>query len=185
MNANGLAMLANPQPCGHLVYPYNEEGHLLDAVALFTSAGLRKGEAVVLVITGEHERALREYLAVDGFDLPALERTGQLVWMDALELLSTFLFDGIIDELVFSNKVGGLIRTAMSSGGKSRPVRVFGEMVNLLWTDSPHATERLEQLWNTVIAEHEVPLLCAYALGGSRATCLPESLIACHSHALA
>jgi hypothetical protein len=35
-----------------------------------------------------------------------------------------------------------------------------------------------------VIAAHSVPLLCAYALAGTRPNVLPESLQSCHSHAL-
>jgi hypothetical protein len=64
-------------------------------------------------------------------------------------------------------------------------VRAFGEMVDLIWTSSPTATHHLEQLWNRVIEAHSVPLLCAYSLGGSRPAELTESLMACHSHAVA
>jgi hypothetical protein len=185
MNSYGLSMLANPAPCGHIVFPYTHESHWLEAVTLFASAGLGKNEAVLLVTTTEHAAILRTRLVEEGFDMHALERSGQLVWGDAAELLSTFVFDGIVDELVFKNKIANMIQTAMFSGGINRPVRVFGEMVSLMWTDNPHATERLEQLWNDVIAAHKVPLLCAYALAGSKATQLPQSLVTCHSHAIA
>ncbi|HEV2690724.1 MAG TPA: MEDS domain-containing protein, partial [Bryobacteraceae bacterium] len=69
MNANGLAMLADPEPCGHIVFPYSEEAQLIAAVALFASAGLGKTEAVVLVMTPEHKVELRERLKEDGFDV--------------------------------------------------------------------------------------------------------------------
>jgi hypothetical protein len=120
----------------------------------------------------------------EGFNLKQLERTGQLICEDAGNLLSTFMFDGTIDELVFKTKVGKLIERAKVSGGKSRPVRVFGEMVDLIWTSKPQTTQRLEELWNDVIEAYSVPLLCAYSLTGTKPSELPTPLLACHSHAI-
>jgi len=50
MNPSAAAILNNPQPCGHIVYPYTDETQIAEAVCLFTSAGLRKGEAVLMVM---------------------------------------------------------------------------------------------------------------------------------------
>lgn len=185
MTDNSLAMLADPQPCGHMVLPYNHDEQLIDAVAVFATAGLAKDEAVILVTTQAHKTSLWDRLKVQGFSIRALESSGQLVWVDAEKLLSSFAFDGIIDELVFTTKIGALINHAAISGGKSRHVRVFGEMVNLLWTDNMIATEKLEQLWNNVVESHRVPLLCGYALARIGGEQFPESLTACHSHSLA
>jgi hypothetical protein len=85
---------------------------------------------------------------------------------EAEDLLSSFIFDGIIDEQVFKSKIGRMIRNAKAAGEERRPVRVFGEMVSLIWQSKPQATQRLEELWNEVIQEQSVPLLCAYALTG-------------------
>ena len=65
-----------------------------------------------------------------------------------------------------------------------RPVRVFGEMVNFIWQSRQSASERLEGLWNDVIRERSIPLLCAYGLAGSRARPFPPLLTVCHSHAV-
>ena len=51
-----------------------------------------------------------------------------------------------------------MIEKAKAAGG-DRPVRVFGEMVS----GAPGAA-----LWNEVIAEQSVPLLCADALAGTK-----------------
>ncbi len=184
MNAKAAELLSNPQPCGHIVYPYTDESQVADAVALFASAGLRKGESVHLVMTEAHCGPIMERLRNDGFDVEALINSGQLVCEEAAKLLSSFMFDGIIDELVFKAKVSGMIERAKAAGGQ-RPVRVFGEMVSLIWQSRPQATERLEQLWNEVIQQHFVPLLCAYALAGTKPDAFPEALMGCHSHALA
>ncbi|HEY6393443.1 MAG TPA: MEDS domain-containing protein [Bryobacteraceae bacterium] len=187
MNSKGAAILANPHPCGHIVYPYTDETQVSEAVCLFASAGLRKGEAVILVMTSDHTQPIRRRLEQEGFNLRQLERAGQLICEDAKDLLSTFTFDGVIDERVFKTKLGKLIEAAKASGGNrtERAVRVFGEMVDLLWKSNLRTTQRLEELWNEVIDAHSVPLLCAYSLAGPKPRDLPAPLLACHSHAIA
>jgi hypothetical protein len=65
-------------------------------------------------------------------------------------------------------------------------VRAFGEMVSLLWRVDTAAAVRLEELWNNVIEEHELALLCTYSLNGSDAHgALPACLVTPHSHDLA
>ncbi len=184
MNAKAAAILSNPQPCGHIVFPYTDESQVAEAVCLFASAGLQKGESVLLVMTEAHYEPILERIGRAGFDLNALRRSGQLTCEKAGELLSSFLFDGIIDEFVFKSKIDGMIKKAKMAGGERRKVRVFGEMVSLIWQSRPQATERLEELWNEVIQEQSVPLLCAYALSGAKPGAFPESLLACHSEAL-
>jgi KaiC/GvpD/RAD55 family RecA-like ATPase len=184
MNSKGAAILANPDPCGHIVYPYTDETQVAEAVCLYATAGLRKGEGVVLVMAADHYQPIRRRLEREGFNLRQLERIGQLICEDARSLLSTFMFDGTIDELVFKAKVGKLIERAKVSGGKGRPVRVFGEMVDLIWESNPRTTQRLEELWNDVIAAYSVPLLCAYSLAGTKLSEFPAPLRACHSHAI-
>ena len=180
MSPKSAAILTDPHPAGHIVYPYTDETQVAEAVSLFASAGLRKGESVLLLISGHHRDPICHRLEAQGFDLRELEAAGQLIWKDSHDLLSTFMFDGIIDEHVFKTKIGGLIEKA-KAGRKTenRPVRVFGEMVNEIWKTFPTATERLEQLWNDVIETHAVPLLCAYSLVGAKPNALPHSLLEC------
>jgi hypothetical protein len=181
MNSRAAAILSNPEPRGHIVYPYTDESQVADVVCLFAGAGLRKGEAVLLVMTEAHCEPVLSRLRSEGFDVAALTKSGQLVCEDAGKLLSSFLFDGIIDEYIFKSKISDMIAQAKSG---DRSVRVFGEMVSLIWQSRPQATERLEELWNEVIEEHSVPLLCAYALSGTKPERFPLELIACHSHGL-
>jgi hypothetical protein len=184
MSPNSVALLINPEPASHIVYPYTDAEHIAKAVSLFAGSGLSKGEAVILVMARDHFASVRERLSSEGFSLAALEANGQLVCYEAESLLSKFLFDGIIDELKFTTTISGLIQKAKQRGA-NRPVRVFGEMVSLIWETHPDATERMEELWNQVVSRHCVPLLCAYSLNGPQANTLPAGLLACHSHALA
>ena len=74
--------------------------------------------------------------------------------------MQRFLVDGEPDPREFERVVGGLIREAAAAG---RPVRVYGEMVALLW-DAGHvnAAIALEDLWNRLARELPFSLLCAY-----------------------
>lgn len=49
MNPKASALLVDPHPCGHIVYPYTDRNLLAQAVCLYASAGLRKNEAVILI----------------------------------------------------------------------------------------------------------------------------------------
>jgi hypothetical protein len=185
MNSTGIELLSNPGPCAHIVYSYTNDAQLADAVCLFTSSGLQKGEAVLLVLSRLHYDPVRQRLEREGFNLADLEETGQLVCENAKNLLSSFMFDGIIDEHKFKTKIDRMIEKAKLGTGtrKHGLVRVFGEMVDLIWAPHPKATARLEELWNDVLKVHSVPLLCAYSLAGTP-NALPQHLVSCHSHAI-
>src|ERR1700694_5274836 len=98
MNSKAAEILSNPQPCGHIVFPYTDESQLADAVCLFASAGLRKGEAVLLVMTQAHCGPILVRLEREGFDVEALSKSGQLICEEAGKLLSSFVFAGNVDE---------------------------------------------------------------------------------------
>src|SRR5258708_36519072 len=99
MDSKGAAILADPHPCGHIVYPYTDDTHVTEAVCLFASAGLKKGEAVVLVMTTGHRKPILLRLEQAGFNLKDFGKSGQLLCEGAGNLLSTFRSDGGIDRL--------------------------------------------------------------------------------------
>ena len=182
MTLAGAEILTNPDLCAHIVYPYANDDQMVEAVCLFASAGLRKDESVLLVMTDVHQGPVRQRLGDNGFDFAKLESTGQLVCADADQLLASFVFRGIIDEYRFKTTIGDLIVKARVRSA-TRSVRVFGEMVDLMWASNPKATHRMEELWNEVIAAHSVPLLCAYSLSGERPA-LSSNILDYHSHAV-
>ena len=184
MNSSAAAILCDPRPSEHIVCSYADDNDLADAVTLFASAGLAKKEAVILVVTAKHSDLIRRRLEHEGFNVPELQESGRLLLADAGDVLATFLLDGIINEQRFKTGLGSMIDAARQHVARTRPVRLFGEMVDLIWISNPDATLRLEQLGNEVIESHSVTVLCAYAVGGSKPTSLPAPLLACHSHAL-
>lgn len=54
MNFYGAAVLANPHPCGQIVYLYTDENLVGQAVCLFSSAGIRDWEGVILIMAADH-----------------------------------------------------------------------------------------------------------------------------------
>jgi hypothetical protein len=182
MNAKGTALLIDPHPCGHIVYPYTDEGLVGQAVALYASSGLRANEGVVLIMSSEHCEPIKLRLRLEGINVEAHERSGQLTCATTEELLETFMRNGSLDEGMFHSTIGNLIHRAKTTGkGRPRRVRLFGEMVSQLRNSDMVATTRLEELWGEVIQDHSVALLCTYALQNVEDQ-LPDHLIALHSH---
>ena len=179
-------ILASPSHCSHIVYPYSDDRHLVDAVGFYTASGLAREGAVILIVTEAHRYAIKKYLKSDG-DVEALEASGQLSFLDAAEMMSIFMVEGMPDPQLFKAGTKALIERARRDerAGCNRRVRLFGEMVNLLWPTNSAAAERLEELWNETIKEYSAPLFCAYSVGGSGREQLSESLIKAHSHAMA
>src|SRR5579864_3933315 len=98
MNSSVAAVLCDPHPSDHIVYSYADDNDLADGVVLFASAGLLKNEAVILVVAAKHTDVIRQGLEQEGFDMPELQESGQLVFANAEDVLASFLLDGIIDE---------------------------------------------------------------------------------------
>jgi hypothetical protein len=155
------SLLRSPQPRDHVVQLYTDEGFLIRAVTHYLSAGLVDGEAAVLVATPGHVTAVCESLGTT-LDVAAAQARDQLVLLDAETCLARFLVDGHPDRAAFLALAHGVLDRAQAAGhGK---VRVFGEMVNLLWEHDLPAALALETLWSEVLDERPVCLLCAYRL---------------------
>lgn len=184
MNAKSAAILTNPHPCGHIVYPYTDELLVSEAVSLFAGSGLRNGEGVILIMTKAHCDSITSRLKSEGFEIEALAKLGRLFCISAEELLSVIMVDEAPDPDIFSTVVGRMItRSRMSTGkGAAAKVRAFGEMVSLIWNSDLGATISLEEMWNAIIDKHRVSLMCTYALNGRDR--IPDSLQLLHSHSM-
>jgi hypothetical protein len=190
MTSKIASLLTNPQLHSHIVYPSTDESLIAEAVGVFASAGLKKGEAVVLVTTAPRLEVIEQHLAADGLDVKNLVKSGQLAFLEASELMSIFLTDGMPDASLFKAAVSVVIGRASvdPATGKPRKVRIFGEMVSLLYMGSnTPAAERLEEFWNELVEAHSISLFCAYSLGVNSANGekLPKSLLDVHSHHIA
>ena len=188
MNPKASALLVDPHPCGHIVYPYADRALLAQAVCLYASAGLRKNEAVILIVRRDNCPAITGALWQQGFDLQSLQTTGQFNCLLAEEMLPHFMVDGMPDEEKFKALAEGWIGRARASVGsdqKGPNIRAFGEMVCLLWNSNLRAAARLEELWGDLIKANSFSLLCSYELTGPAPKTLATELVACRAHNLA
>jgi len=176
-------LLVQPLARDHVVQLYRDERYLVEAVALFTGIALGKGESVVLVATPAHLQGIERRLEANGFSVDDVKHWGQLTVRDAAETLSGFMVNDMPDPVLFKTIVGSVIQRA-AAGSRNGKVRVYGEMVNLLWRSNSAATVRLETLWNEVIHAHSISLFCAYHVDGhdGERRHFPSDLRDAHSH---
>ncbi|MGH8995610.1 MAG: MEDS domain-containing protein [Acidimicrobiales bacterium] len=167
----------------HVVHFYDHDAGLARLVGDYLGTGLVAGEGAVLVATPAHREAIEAHLAGSGIDVAAVVAAGSLCSLDAEATMARFLVDHRPDVGRFEAAVGGIIRRA---GRGERRVRVFGEMVAVLWeANRVTAAMELESLWNGLIARSSFSLLCAYhcASIGADAQAL-EHLCSLHSAVL-
>ncbi len=137
---------------------------LVDSACEYLTTGLRNGETVLAVATAGHRDVLMAALAAGGLDPDGARRSGRLAFMEAERLLAQFMVAGHPDAAAFEAHVGTAVRRLT---GLRREIRVFGEMVSLLWeAGDPKAALELEDLWNDLRAETPFALLCGYRCRG-------------------
>jgi anti-sigma regulatory factor (Ser/Thr protein kinase) len=141
---------------------YDADQDLVAAVASFLHGALAGAGTAVVIATARHRAALATDLAGRGWRLDALTASGRYVVIDAGDTLARFMRDEQPDPDELTEVIGGLLEQAANGPG---PVRVFGEMVDLLWNDGnvPAAIE-LESLWNDLARRHTFALFCGYAM---------------------
>ena len=90
------------------------------------------------------------------------------------------MVNGWPDEELFTNTVNDIITRARGNG---RKVRVFGEMVAVLWAEgNAGATVRLEHLWNELQTHEHFPLFCAYPRSGFTQDAAVSMQMICDTH---
>jgi hypothetical protein len=176
-------LLVEPLARDHVAQLYRDERFHIEAVTLFTGIALGKGEGVVLVATPPHIQGIERRLETNGFCVEDVKKWGQLTVRDAAETLSSFMVDDVPDAVLFKTIIGSFIQNTAASA-RSGKVRVYGELVNLLWPENLAAVRRLEVLWNEVIQAHSISLFCAYRVDGDEDEVrhFPSDLRAVHSH---
>lgn len=143
---------------GHAVQFYADDAELIASVTGYLGECLSAGGSAVVVATEAHRSGIRAGLAAGasaGAGLP-----GRLIMVDAAGLLDDFMTGGHLDHSRFQAIAEDLITRAAVAG---QPVRVYGEMVALLW-DAGQVTLalELETMWNDLAAWLPFSLLCGY-----------------------
>ena len=165
---------------------YSDDVSLLDGFTQFVGAALKAGNSAIVVATESHRDSLRPRLQAEGLDIAAAIDQGRYISLDAVEMLSTFMVNGMPDPIRFFNVADDLLlNAAKAAKGEAPRVAVCGEGVALLWVHgNPEAAIRLEHLWNEIVKSYDVDVFCGYALGsfeGGIGSHIFDKLCAVHS----
>jgi signal transduction histidine kinase len=150
----------------HSVHFYEEDSFLLDSLSQLIGTALVAGDTAIVVATAAHRDGLAKRLKAQGLDLEMIARLGRYCTLDAAETLHTFMLNDAPDTTLFNVFTGHFLSSvrAAAKGGSQRLV-LFGEMVNLLWSEGKiEAALKLEQLWNDLARTHAFQLHCAYPM---------------------
>jgi PAS domain S-box-containing protein len=150
--------------CGHdhLVQFYASDEFLVETVAAFLVPALRNGDAAIVAATAAHRQAFDSALAHAGIDVDAAVREGRYLTYEASDLLSRFMVHGTPDATCFRDTIGAVMDCVSGDG---RALRVYGEMVALLYDDGDaDSAVALEDFWNDLADSHAFELLCAYPM---------------------
>jgi anti-anti-sigma factor len=148
---------------GHVVQFYKSDATLADSVRRHLEPAMRDGECVVVVATKAHRDLFEVTLVGADLDLDGARADGRYVDLDAEEVLSSFMVDGVPDKALFDAVIGALVARLSKP---ERAVRIYGEMVAVLWAAGNAAGAiALEDLWNDLRLSLRFSLLCAYPTG--------------------
>ena len=147
-------------PHEHIAQFYESDDILLESLASFVLSGLDRGESVVVVVTADHLSALNRILRDADADIEGAAADDRYITIDVEWGLANLMVKGWPDEQRFVDLTDLLLRRA---GANFRPVRIFGEMVAVLW-ERGHtaAVVRLEQMWQQFCSTNWFSLYCAY-----------------------
>jgi hypothetical protein len=160
IQADAMSVTGTPSP-EHIVQFYDAESELVECVASYLSTGFAAGERGVAIATHAHLVAIENRLTREGFDMANARHRGIYVPLNAADMLSKFMQNGRPDAARFCER----LTAAINPSGSKRPVRAFGEMVAILWSEgNASAALELETMWNELIAREHFQLLCAYPM---------------------
>jgi hypothetical protein len=180
-----VAHPAAPSGHFHAVQFYKDENSLVSLVAKFLADGFKQTQPGVIIATPEHRAAIEERLGAYHLDVRRLKQLGDLVVLDAREVLDTIMADAMPHPRLFSHVIGTVFEQ-VARVHPDRPIRAYGEMVNVLWKDGMGAAAiRLETLWNELARSHNFKLLCGYSMGNFYKDAAVGEIARQHSHLLA
>src|SRR5688572_7530581 len=115
----------------HAVCFYEDSPSLVRTVARFIGEGLAASQAAVIVATASHGASIRDQLTADQVGFTARIERGEVLILDADEVLNRLMVDDRPDAERFEDTINPILDKA--AGPRKRLVRIYGEMVDVLW----------------------------------------------------
>jgi MEDS: MEthanogen/methylotroph, DcmR Sensory domain len=149
----------------------SDDASLLDGFTHFIGTALKAGNAVIVVATESLRDSLLPRLQANGLDVGHVIEQGRYISLDPVEMLSTFMVNGMPDPVRFSKITGDLILSAAkAANGERRRVAACGECAPLLYAEGKaEAAIQLEHLWNEIAKSYDVDVFCGYPMGSFQA----------------
>ena len=145
---------------GHVVLFYRNQEELAGRVSEYLLPAVAGDGVAIVLATPDHRKSVERRLARAGVDVAAARAQGSYVALDASDTIRGFMVADWPDPASFWQKVTPLLQHAAEVG---QPIRVFGEMVALLWdTGLVNAAIEVEAMWNELGGQYPFSLLCAY-----------------------
>ena len=165
----------------HVVLFYRDERELSERVGEYLLPVIQDGGVAIVLATPDHRRSFDGHLAEAGVDVAAASARGCYLAPDISETMRGFMVASRPDPARFWQALSPLLRQAARTG---QPVRIFGEMVALLWDAGlVDAAIEVEAMWNELGAQYPFSLLCAYpAQPVACAHQLDALTEVCHAH---
>jgi hypothetical protein len=166
----------------HAVRFYESDRSLARIVAEFLADGFEAGNPGIVVATPSQRAAIIRELTERSLDVVELQRSHDLLLLDAKDTLSIFMTEGKPDGARFNDQICQVIERC--AGGRPEcTVRIFGQMVDVLWQEGERdAAIRLEVLWNQLAQTKAFSLLCGYAMGSFYKDANFDDVCRQHSH---
>jgi len=166
MTPRGKVALLSEAPAGRHVCQFESESDpLAESIALFAAGGLQRGDAVVLVAPPEQTDIVIALLERDKLDTDAALESGQLLMLSSRSLLAEVSSDGVPDLERLKGMLDAFLQRIPAEW--SRGIRVYGEMVNVLWCGGyPELAVKLEDHWNELARSRPLSVFCGYTLDG-------------------
>jgi MEDS: MEthanogen/methylotroph, DcmR Sensory domain len=154
-----VAEIVNTQQGDHAVV-FHHDNELASLVGSYLLGAINDGGVAVIVATPEHRLWVNAWLMQAGLDLGTVTGNGSYIVLDARQTMNRFVLSDWPDAAAFWHTMSPVLATA---GRRNRPVRVFGEIVALLWDAGlAEPAIELEALWNEMARHFSFSLLCAY-----------------------
>jgi hypothetical protein len=148
-----------PGSSDHAVLFY-DGSELVERVGEFLLGAMNDGGVGVIVAAPDHRTWVNAWLTRAGADLAAARANRSYVVLDADATMRAFMINGRPDPAGFWRTISPVL---IGAGGRKGPVRVYGEMVALLWEAGlVTAAIDVEALWNEIGARYSFSLLCGY-----------------------
>lgn len=145
----------------HEAQIFDDKTSMATAVADYVDVGWQAGDTVLIVATAPHWASIRQRLETIGVPVAEAITSGRLIVRDAWQTLGGLQWQARLDAVRFDVSVGHLVRTLVERG---RPLRIFGEIVDLLAGAGDFAcAAQLEELWTGLAQRHPFQLLCGYS----------------------